>query len=117
MMDVTLSFVSPGGGETDHEMQYRLPALPRAGDYISIKTKEADKTPATRDYIVRRVWWSLQEPTGPRGMVGDGAVIIECEFALNSTSSASHKSSCDMYDVRAQQTGRARVKSFDESCY
>ena len=33
-MKVVLSFVPPGGGETDFQLEFDLPALPQPGDYI-----------------------------------------------------------------------------------
>lgn len=119
MIPVTLTFVPPGGGEADYHRTYRLPALPREGDYLSIMTSEKDGTPGTLDFIVRRVWWELKEPSNVdhTGELGSGTIRIECEFARGPWSSPSHKKACDMYDARASQRASSKVRTFDASCY
>jgi hypothetical protein len=60
-------FVPPDGGEIDYSLDFDLPAVPHAGDYISIDLEGED---GTRDFIVRRTWWSIGHPPslpGPRG--------------------------------------------------
>ena len=36
-MKVRLCFVPPGGGEANYSLDFDMPAVPRSGDYISIK--------------------------------------------------------------------------------
>jgi hypothetical protein len=117
MIDVVLTFVPPGGGEADYHRTYRLPALPRQGDYLSIMTKEPDGKPGTLDFIVRRVWWELKEPGNVENRGDVGTVRIECEFARGPWSSPSHQKSCDMYDGRATDRGSQPVPQFQASCY
>lgn len=121
MVRVNLSFVPPGGGETDYSLPMDLPALPRAGDYISVnRTKKIDKPDhqGSEDFIVRRVWWSCEYPEDGTGYyeagkapVGTGEIWVECEFAIGPYSSEAHK--------RGAGTAKARapVQSFDDSMY
>lgn len=104
-MKMTLSFVPPGGGETDYTMDTDLPQIPEAGDYISIQMKDEI---GTRDFIVRRTWWRLVD--GRSGKL-DG-ISVECEFAEGLVSSEAHKESCAMYEKRGK--GKA---NFDASMY
>ena len=116
-MKVTLTFVPPGGGEADYHLDFELPALPAPGDYISFTRPDEE---GSHDFIVRRSWWTLHHPTnglstmasGPRVSGSLTIAMVECEFALAPFSSASHKSSCEMY----KGCGKP-LKIFDESCY
>ena len=54
-MKVSLLFVPPGGGETDYQLEFELPAPPQPGDYISVR-REDTKDLGTEDFIVRRTW-------------------------------------------------------------
>jgi len=100
-MLVRLVFVPLGGGEADYSMDFEVPAIPRAGDYI-----------------VRRTWWSLQYPdtegfTAKEGEHGEfRQAAIECEFAIGPFSSEDHKNACHRYQ---QKTGQLR--EFDDSMY
>lgn len=119
MIDVVLTFVPPGGGEADYHRTYRLPALPRQGDYLSIMTTDDSGKPGTLDFIVRRVWWELKEPPNVenKGDIGNGTIRIECEFARGPWSNTDHKRACDMYDARAKARGTEPVQEFQASCY
>ena len=119
-MKVVLSFVPPGGGVTDFQLEFDLPALPQPGDYISVRREDA-KEPrrGTEDFIVRRTWWGLTYPnsapcTSPdRPTPGKlDAAYVECEFAEGPYSSEAHKKACAMHEAR----GRGK-REFDPSMY
>jgi hypothetical protein len=106
-MKVTLTFVPPGGGEADYSLDFDLPGVPQPGDYIRIvRPKES---PYTCDFIVRRTWWLLNYPNDALYGNADTAVtgrteglMVECEFALSSMSSESHKQAFEMYSTRGK---------------
>jgi hypothetical protein len=101
MFKIRLSFVPPGGGEADYNLLVSLPALPREGDYISVRR---DPMPEDRDYlgtedfIVRRIWWNIVYPNDgdtshaiEAEPVGEAEIWAECEFAIGPFSSVAHK--------------------------
>ncbi|MDP3263917.1 MAG: hypothetical protein Q8M59_13230 [Tabrizicola sp.] len=95
----------------DYGLTMNMPALPRAGDYISV-TREYAKDPGpdytgSEDFIVRRVWWSCKcnddgnsSFEAGKEPVGIAEVCAECEFAISPYSSKAHK--------RAANTAKAR---------
>jgi hypothetical protein len=100
-MHVKLVFVPPGGGEADYSLDFELPGVPRAGDYISVMRPNQQ---GTEDFIVRRTWWTLEYPDAPmvqdaknaaRGSTKD--VVVECEFAKGHYSSEAHQRACEAY--------------------
>lgn len=120
-MRVTLAFVPPGGGETDYSLDFDMPALPRAGDYISIN--RPGNNPKARagmlHFMMRRVHWFLKHsPYDPSASLGNQEVgttsdaIIECEFARGPTPSEEHDRSCDMYEARGKP-----IQRFDDTVY
>lgn len=93
-MKIYLTFVPPGGGETNYEIEVDLPAIPQAGDYITIwRHLGSEEQQGTEDFIVRRTWWMLDhgkaqgEPTTTR------KIFVEAEFAIGQYSSSAHKRS------------------------
>lgn len=121
MVQVRLSFVPPGGGEVDYGLTMELPALPRSGDYISIK-REGPPTntefSGSEDFIVRRVWWYCSYPDDGKYThlvgnepIGTAEVNVECEFALSPFSSEDHK--------RSAKTGKRRSdpQEFEDTNY
>lgn len=122
MIRVRLNFVPPGGGEVDYGLTMDMPALPRAGDYISVvreslKDRDADHT-GSEDFIVRRVWWACKYPDDGRSYhtsgnepVGVAEVVVECEFAIGPFSSTAHK--------QAARSGKARsdLQEFEDTNY
>lgn len=92
-MKVHLAFVPPGGGETEYAVEFDMPAVPQAGDYISIiRTSKA----GTEDFRVKRTLWQLgADDASERTEVKD--IWVECECALSGTSSDDHKAACDRY--------------------
>ena len=120
-MKVQLYFVPPGGGEADYSLDFDMPAVPRPGDYISIRRpiKAASEFPGTCDFIVRRTWWSLDYPNndlyqseGEEVYGTTTNVIVECEFAIGPWSSEEHKRMVAMYEAR----GKGKL-TFDSSCF
>lgn len=122
MVRVRLTFVPPGGGEVDYGLTMDMPALPRAGDYISVMREGGkDRGPdylGSEDFIVRRVWWSCRYPddglnshTVGSEPVGVAEACVECEFAIGAYSSVAHK--------RAASTGKARseLQEFEPTNY
>ncbi|HYG46596.1 MAG TPA: hypothetical protein VD846_01515 [Allosphingosinicella sp.] len=107
MIEVTLVVVPPGGGEAEYSLQMNVPALPRAGDYVTVmRNREGPVAGAdigTEDFIVRRVWWAFNYPDdgalyhlageGPVGEVS-GTVSIECEMAKGHYSCERHVRAC-----------------------
>ena len=59
-MNVTLTFVPPGGGESDYSLNFDLPGIPRPGDYIRVRRP---KQTGSEDFIVRS---DVVEPEFPR---------------------------------------------------
>ncbi len=113
-MNVTLTFVPPGGGESDYSLNFDLPGIPRPGDYIRVRRP---KQTGSEDFIVRRTWWNLNFPdtepvedTPSTGKPRD--IYVECEFALGHFSSEEHKKSCDLY---LEKSGH--LKRFEASAY
>lgn len=122
MFEVTLTFVPPGGGEADYSLRMRVPALPRAGDYITVMRKYAsppdDKHTGTEDFIVRRVWWGFEYPDdgkhyheAGKDPVGEvSGITIECEFAIGPYSSKAHRDN-------TPHKARAEAQTFEASAY
>lgn len=108
-MKVMLSFVPPGGGETDYSLQMELPEIPRPGDYIAITRENGDS--GTENFIVKRTWWKLRyREQADHGSVDE--IWVECEFALSPWSSESHKRACERYK---NLTGK--LLKLDETMY
>jgi hypothetical protein len=116
MIRVRLTFVPPGGGEVDYGLTMDMPAVPRAGDYISVMREPlpADRPDylGAEDFLVRRVWWFCKFPDDGRMSheagkepVGTCEVNVECEFAVGPWSSPAHK--------RNAGTGKARAPAHE----
>lgn len=121
MFKVNLSFVPPGGGETDYSLTITVPALPREGDYIRVlrdyKTPPTSENMGSENFIVRRVWWSVSFPDDGQHVhragsepVGTSEIWVECEYAISPTSSEAHKRA-------AQAQAKYPAKEFEESMY
>lgn len=114
-MLVRLVFVPPGGGEADYSMDFELPAIPRAGDYITIRRGEK---PKTEDFLVRRTWWYLRYPETEGFSAKEGEhgefyqAAVECEFAIGPFSTEDHTNACHRYK---NKTGHLR--EFDATMY
>lgn len=103
MFEVTLVIVPPGGGEADYSLRMTVPALPREGDYITVRrtpmAAKGEEHMGTEDFIVRRVWWMFEFPDDGRATHEAGKdpvgkveqIGIECEFAVGPYSSEAHK--------------------------
>ena len=108
-MKVNLSFVPPGGGETDYTLPMEMPEIPRAGDYISVFRPEEQ---GTSDFIVKRTWWNVEFNEGAESG-STKSIWVECEFALKrGVSSKAHEKACESYRV-----GKDILLTFDESMY
>lgn len=106
-MKVRLTFVPPGGGEQDYMLDFELPSVPQAGDYISL-TRPG--TEGTADFIVRRTWWHLHYPSAAfsgdadKPIRGDvRSLVVECEYARGGFSSKGHLRMCDAYKHRGYE--------------
>jgi hypothetical protein len=99
-----------------------MPALPRAGDYISVRREgvvdERADYNGSEDFIVRRVWWHCSYPddgklshTSGSEPVGVAEVNVECEFAISPYSSKAHQRSANTAKRRAEP------QTFEESNY
>src|ERR1700738_632888 len=104
-MRVKLVCVPPGGGEAEYSLDFEMPALPRAGDYISVLRPDQN---GTEDFIVRRARWVFEFPKAPAVSVGHGPVgkttevCIEGEFAESAYSSAEHKRTIANFAARGR---------------
>ncbi|MHC5609791.1 MAG: hypothetical protein ACYTXA_01810 [Nostoc sp.] len=106
-MKVIFSFVPPGGGEQDYQLEFDLPAIPQPGDYIKIMRDGED---GEASYIVRRTCWNLTCSTSKKDLK---SIVVEAEFAKGAfLDSASHTLSVESYASRGFQ-----VKAFDSSTY
>ncbi|ARU23662.1 hypothetical protein RSSE_c3279 [Ralstonia solanacearum] len=102
-MKVFLVFVPPGGGEADYQLEMEMPAVPQAGDYITV-TRPGQT--GSEDFIVRRTWWRFEFDDAAK--VGKTAgIAVECEFAEAPFSSEAHKRACKRY----------KAGSFEETAY
>ncbi len=119
-MEVELEFVPPGGGPVEYSLIIDFPALPRAGDQLSIRRPpdQTDLFAGTIDFIVRSVRWELEypdneiyeDPTDPN--VGQTrSIIVECEFALGPFSSGAHKAACQAFSNNGKLVKRLREKT------
>lgn len=107
-MKVALAFVPPGGGETDYYLEFEMPSVPQAGDYISVLREGAD---GAETFIVKRTQWSFETSAdGKNGKVS--SICVECEFAEAGFSSSDHKRAVERYEA---ETGKKNV--FDVSVY
>lgn len=107
-MKIHLSFVPPGGGETDYSLIMQMPEIPRAGDYISIFRPGQQ---GTEDFIVKKTWWHV-ELKGDSENGDTKGIWVECEFAKGAHSSENHKSACETYRAK-----KGILLEFDESMY
>ena len=107
-MKVNMSFVPPGGGETDYSLPIEMPEIPRAGDYLSIMRPGQS---GTENFIVKRTWWNLEFDES-KSVGSTSEVWVECEFALSPLSSDNHKRACEMYKAR-----KGTIEEFDNSMY
>lgn len=71
----------------EYSINFALPALPRAGDYISVY--RPDSPTHTEDLVVRKVWWHLRydDVSGfgdsDEPMVGRvREIMVECDQAI-----------------------------------
>ena len=95
-MKVNLSFVPPGGGETEYSLEFDLPSVPQRGDYISVfRPGQA----GAETFVVKRTWWSLEfDDEHTRGSLNN--VWVECEFALSYAASEEHRRYCEGFKRR-----------------
>jgi len=107
-MKVTLSFVPPGGGETDYEVECEVPFLPREGDYLTLRSSS---DAMTSDFIVRRIRWHIRASEDDETASVE-TIVVEAEFALGPLSSDNHKASCSMYEGRGKPPNH-----FEDSVY
>lgn len=103
-MKARLVFVPPGGGEAEYTLEFDLPAVPRSGDYISIKRPGQN---GTEDFMVRRAWWWLWTPEVNAAVIEDEPMIgqvedlvVECEFAIGPFSDEQHLRTAQGYGAK-----------------
>lgn len=93
MVGIILVVREFGRLKPDYSLSFEVPAIPRAGDYLSIQRPD-EPEPYGEDMIVRQVWWRLRHPE-TSGFAVDGEekvgdsheVIVECEPATGPYSS------------------------------
>jgi len=103
-MQIRLFAVPPGGGESEYCLDVECPAIPAAGDYVTVMREHerrpvAEEDIGTEDFIVRRVRWSFHYPDdgeticeegeGPVGQIA--AIEVECEKAIGAFSCRAHR--------------------------
>lgn len=125
-MKVTLIVVPPGGGEADYNLDFDLPAVPRAGEYITVARDDVLANPQRAQggdfgiyecFFVRRAWWDLRyphsRPTSQPGDIGSAYMIaIEAEPARGPHMTEAHRRSCETYEAKG-----LTVRTFDNSAY
>ena len=107
-MKVNLSFVPPGGGETDYSLTIEMPEIPQQGDYITV-TRPGQN--GSENFIVKWTWWTL-EFVDSKNIGTTKELWVECEFAVSPFSSDDHKRACEGYK---ESTGV--LLEFDTSIY
>jgi hypothetical protein len=107
-MKVNLCLVPPGGGEVYDLLTVDMSAIPQQGDYITIRRQNQK---GTEDFVVRRTWWDVNYDEEKK-MGGTKDILVECEFAIATSSTESHKEKCGYYH---KKTGN--LKKFDKSMY
>ncbi len=88
MIEIVLVVREPGSLKPDYSLKFSLPAVPKAGDYISINRPDHPQ-PYSEDVIVRQVWWRLHHPD-TRSSYAEGdemtgrltELFVECEVGL-----------------------------------
>jgi hypothetical protein len=89
---VTIVVREVGRLRPDYSLDFDLPAVPHAGDYVSIQRPD-NPEPYGEDLIVQKVWWRLKHPeTGSfrsnrRRIGGLTEILIECAQAIGPYSS------------------------------
>lgn len=87
MMRFTVVVREIGSFSPDYSLEFEAGALPRAGDYLSVRRPDVEGPCFGEDLIVRRVWWRLDHPeTAPIAddvKVGRlNEIFVECDPAL-----------------------------------
>ena len=108
-MKVFIAVVPPGGGETDYSLEAELPAMPQAGDYISVSNQEAG---GSEDFIVKRSWWILKRPNDNDGKPTLEQAGVVAEMAYGPFSSESHKKAVKGYENRGK-----KAETFEATAY
>ena len=116
-MKVSLVFVPPGGGEADYQLEFELPSVPQAGDYISV-IRDGATSPGYETFLVRRTIWELKYPKSSSGLATNGehgtvsTIWVECEFARGMMMTPEHEKACATYAARGYA-----VPKLDETAY
>lgn len=116
-MKVRLVVVPPGGGEADYSIFIDMPAVPRAGDYISVMREGED---GLTSLLVKRTWWTLKDnetrtsfPSGQERYGTTEEIAVECYVAKGiGFDSEAHKRVVAMYEARGK-----KAPEFDNSMY
>ena len=69
MINVVIVIREPGRLKPMNWYEFRLPGLPRPGDYLTISGPD-DRAPLGEDLVVRRVWWLLDRSAAVEGTDG-----------------------------------------------
>lgn len=116
-MKVRLVVVPPGGGEADYSIFAEMPAIPAAGDYVTVVVPG---DAGVCSFIAKRTWWTILAAEDDRASVVAGTekygttdeICIECYPAAGPYDSEAHKKVVAMYEAR----GKGRLE-LDESMY
>jgi hypothetical protein len=91
-MRVTIVVREVGRLKPDYSLDFELPEVPHAGDYISVQRPDKPE-PYGEDLIVQKVWWRLKhaETAGfgsdPPKIGGLTEIMVECAQAIGPYSS------------------------------
>lgn len=92
---------------------FKLPALPRPGDYISVGGPDI-RAPLGEDVVVRRVWWRLSHLSAGAG--GDEEapgqveeIFVECDIAEGPYSSAAWRREIEFARASGAEVERFQV--------
>ena len=125
-MKVKLIVVPPGGGRYEYSIDFEMPAVPRAGEYITLaRDKDLKGSPRDEDgaiaiyscFYVRQVWWDLRHPgdglTAKPDEIGSADMIaVEVEDARGPHMTASHRRACDVWEQKGHT-----VRTFESAPY
>lgn len=125
-MKISLIVVPPGGGKNEYTLEFDLPAVPRANEYITVARDDVTASPERSEsgelciyecFFVRRAWWDLRYPrSAPYAKEGDigsaDMIAVEVEPAYGPHMTEAHRRSCEVYEAKG-----LKVRTFDDSGY
>ena len=108
MVRVTVVVREPSKHSIDHSLEFEIPEVPKAGDYISVFSP--DSPGRSKDIIVRHIWWHLNVNEGDVGRAQD--IMVECDVALGPYGSPQWKAWCHAAESRGTSVEKFEVARF-----